>query len=85
MNCKLPKGIIKENVQEACDILRVIGNNAVHSGQIDIDDTTEISESLFELLNYIVEESIRLPAKRKMLFDSLPKTAKDAIAKRDGK
>lgn len=81
----LSKGIIKEDVQQACDILRIIGNNSVHPGQIDIKDTPEITKSLFDLLNFIVEENIEMPAKRKKLFDSLPDSAKEAIAKRDGK
>ena len=81
----LSNGTIKDEVQQACDTLRVIGNNAVHPGQIVIDDTPEITKSLFELLNYIVEENIELPAKRKKMFESLPDKTKEAISKRDKK
>lgn len=80
----LSKGVINKDVQEVCDVLRVIGNNSVHPGQIDIDDTPGITKSLFDILNFIVKETIEDPAKRKEMFENLPKSAKDAIAKRDG-
>jgi Domain of unknown function (DUF4145) len=50
-------------IQEALDIVRVIGNEAVHPGQIDLNDDPATAASLFELVNLIIEERISEPKK----------------------
>lgn len=72
-------------VQQALDSLRVIGNNAVHPGEMDLTDDTDTATALFSLVNFIVEDRIAQPKKRKAIFDKLPEGAKAAIRKRDGK
>lgn len=71
-------------VQQALDICRVVGNNAVHPGELDIKDTPEIAHQLFMMINYIVEDRITRPKEVQALFDQLPQGAVAAIAKRDG-
>jgi hypothetical protein len=71
-------------IQQALDIVRVIGNEAVHPGQIDLNDDPTTAESLFKLLNLIIEERIAEPKRIKEMYDNLPTSKKDAIAKRDG-
>lgn len=70
-------------IQQALDIVRVTGNNAVHPGQLDANDTN-VAEKLFPLVNLIVENRISLPTRIKEMFDALPGDAKSAIEKRDG-
>jgi hypothetical protein len=70
-------------IQKSLDTVRVIGNNAVHPGQIDIEDNPEIALSLFKLVNLIVQHMISLPKEVDELYSSLPEEAKDAIAERD--
>jgi len=70
-------------IQQALDVVRVIGNNAVHPGLIAIDDNPQIVVALFKLVNLIVENMITQPAEVKTLFEALPSGAKDAIVKRD--
>jgi hypothetical protein len=72
-------------VQQALDSLRVIGNNAVHPGEMDLTDDTETATALFSLLNFIVEDRIAQPKKRRAIFDKLPEGAKAAIRRRDGR
>ncbi len=69
-------------VQQSLDIVRVTGNNAVHPGQIDVDDPAVVAR-LFDLLNIIVEYMIALPKRVSGLDSSLPTNAIEAIKKRD--
>ena len=70
-------------VQQALDALRVIGNNAVHPGEIDLTEDPEKVATLFGLLNYIVEERITRPRQLEELYQSLPEGALKAIERRD--
>lgn len=70
-------------MQQALDVLRVVGNNAVHPGELSPDDVADVASSLFSLLNEIIEERISRPKKRRELFDALPEGARKAIEKRD--
>ena len=69
-------------IQEAMDTLRVTGNQAVHVGKISFDGDTDV-EGLFSLLNAIVYDRITLPRERKKMYNNLPISAKNQIAKRD--
>ena len=71
-------------VQEALDTVRVIGNNAVHPGQIELSDDRATAEVLFGLVNLIVEKLISVPKHVREVYDALPQPNRDAIAKRDG-
>lgn len=81
----LVKKGLPEKIQKALDALRVIGNNAVHPGELDLRDDKETALALFELLNMIVEVMITQPKKVNEIYDKLPKGAKEAIKKRDNK
>lgn len=76
------KGLPVE-IQKALDIIRVVGNNAVHPGELQPDDVADVASSLFELTNAIVEDRIARPRKLASLFASLPQGAREAIDKRD--
>ena len=73
------------SVQQALDYCRVIGNNAVHPGEIDIKDTPEIAQKLFRMINFIVEDRITRPREIQEVYDRLPKEEKVKIEKRDKK
>lgn len=74
-------------IQQSLDIVRVIGNNAVHPGEIDLTNTDnkDIASSLLELLNIIVDNRISQPRKISEMYNNLPKGALKAIEKRDSK
>ncbi|WP_276954274.1 DUF4145 domain-containing protein [Helicobacter rodentium] len=72
-------------VQKALDIVRITGNNAVHSTrEIDINDNPQIAYKLFEMLNFIVQEMITHPKEIDSFFkDNISEGAKEAIKERD--
>lgn len=71
--------------QQALDVCRVVGNNAVHPGELDINDTPEIADQLFRMINFIVEDRITKPKEIQALYAQLPRGAIEAIEKRYGK
>ncbi len=71
-------------VQQALDTCRVVGNHSVHPGEIDLNDTPDIAECLFEMINFIVDERIAKPNEIKRIYGKLPESARVAVEKRDG-
>ncbi len=72
-------------IQQALDLLRVIGNNAVHPGQINLDDNAEVAQKLFGILNFIAEELITKPKELEELYaDLIPSETQGHIKQRDG-
>lgn len=74
---------LPEGVQQALDAVRVIGNNAVHPGELDLRDDRETAVGLFALLNFIVEQQIAEPKKLSRVYALLPRKAREAIERRD--
>ncbi|NOD30024.1 DUF4145 domain-containing protein [Ruegeria atlantica] len=72
-------------VQQALDAVRVIGNEAVHPGSIDLRANRETAEMLFQLMNLIVEKMISEPKHVQSVYDKLPQTKREAIERRDQK
>lgn len=71
-------------VQQALDIVRVVGNNAVHPGQLDLKDDNQTATKLFGLVNLIAEIMISQPKQVKELYESVvPASARKAIKDRD--
>lgn len=80
----LVKRGLSQEVQQALDIVRVVGNKAVHPGQIAFDiDNIETATILLSLLNMIVTRMITEPKKIGAMFESLPESVKNSIEKRD--
>ena len=71
-------------VQQALDTVRVVGNNAVHPGQIDLKDDVDTANALFHLVNLIAEVMISQPKHVDELYHNLiPSSQRDAIVRRD--
>ena len=79
----LVKKGLSARVQRALDVVRVVGNNAVHPGRIDLKDDRETVASLFNLMNLIAQTMISEPKAEQEMYDKLPQSALDGIAKRD--
>lgn len=78
------KGLPVEIIQ-ALDVVRVIGNNAVHPGEIVVDDELDTVTALFWLINAIAEKMLTEPRRIAELHDKLPQSVRAAIAARDGR
>jgi len=71
-------------IQKALDIVRVTGNNAVHPGEMQIQEEQATVSLLFDLVNMIIENQISQPKAVEALYSRLPSGAVEAIKKRDG-
>ncbi len=71
-------------IQQALDVVRVTGNNAVHPGELSLEDDPQIVQALFGLLNIIVDNRISEPKRISELYAALPEGARKAIERRDG-
>jgi hypothetical protein len=80
----LVKKGLPEKVQKALDTVRVVGNNAVHPGQLNLKDDVQTARSLFDLPNIVVDCMITQPQRINELYGRLPQSARDAIERRDG-
>jgi len=80
----LVKDGLDPDVQRALDVVRVVGNEAVHPGEMDLRDGRATAATLFELVNYIAEDRITRPKKVAALYSTIPASAVAAIEKRDG-
>lgn len=79
----LVKNGLDPKIQRALDIVRVIGNNAVHPGKIEFNDDRSVAISLFTLVNFIAHRMITEPREVEALC--LPQSNINAIDKRDTK
>lgn len=80
----LVKKGLPPTVQQALDVVRVVGNKAVHPGQIafDVDDNATAT-MLMHLLNMIVTRMLSEPNEINLLYQSLPESTKKSIEDRD--
>lgn len=72
-------------IQKSLDIVRVVGNEAVHPGVIDLKDDRDTAIELFDLINSIADQMITHPKNVKELYEKLPESKRKAINERDKK
>jgi len=65
--------------------VRVIGNEAVHPGVIDLKDDRDTANKLFKLVKFIAEKMITEPREIEELYNSLPEDKLKGIKDRDKK
>jgi|SRR5208337_101838 len=80
---KLVEKGLPVRIQQSLDIVRVVGNEQVHPGTLDVRDDAAMAMMLFELVNLIVEDRIANPKKVAELYAKLPQDKRDHIEKRD--
>jgi len=80
----LVKKGLPETMQQALDSVRVIGNNAVHPGQIDLTDNVDTAYKIFGFINIICEMLISQPKKIKEFYElNIPEHLRNEISNRD--
>lgn len=73
-------------VQQALDVVRVVGNDSVHPGEINLNDDRKTAVELFRLVNVVAEQMISHPKKVKALYaEVLPEGKREQIERRDAK
>jgi hypothetical protein len=72
-------------IQKSLDVVRVVGNEAVHPGTLDLRDDMDTASKLFRLVNLIAEQMISHPKHVAEMYDGLPASKKEQIEKRDAK
>ncbi|BAF72366.1 DUF4145 domain-containing protein [Sulfurovum sp. NBC37-1] len=72
-------------VQKSLDVVRVIGNESVHPGSIDLNDDKNTAVRLFDLVNIIADQMITQPKHVEELYEKLPESKRKAIDRRDRK
>jgi Domain of unknown function (DUF4145) len=80
---ELVKKGMDRRIQQALDTVRVIGNNAVHPGEMAIDDNPELVTKLFRLIHVIVDDMITKSNAIESLYGSLPSDKLKGIENRD--
>ena len=71
-------------IQQSLDALRILGNEAIHIGEIDVTEQQTVA-SVFQLANLIVEQMISVPKHVQAVYEGLPESKLEGIEKRDGK
>ncbi len=80
----LVKQGLPTKIQQALDSVRVIGNNAVHPGNIIITENDEnLALSLLHFINIIVDYQISQPKQLEETYNLLPQNYRKAIDGRD--
>jgi Domain of unknown function (DUF4145) len=72
-------------IQRALDVVRVIGNEAVHPGSLDLKDDRDTANELFKVVNLIVERMITQEKHVAEMYSTLPPAKLKAIEDRDKK
>jgi hypothetical protein len=76
------KGLAPQ-IQQALDSLRVIGNEAVHPGTMDLRDDRATALALFQLINLVVDQLIARDRAIGDIYAMLPEAKRLGIGERD--
>lgn len=80
---ELVKEGLSERLQRALDTVRVVGNNAVHPGEISVEDNPDLARFMFDLVNLVTDDLIGKYRRLDRAFEALPDGAKESISVRD--
>lgn len=64
------------DLEHSLTSVRVIGNDCVHSGVLDIKDNKPVAVALFNIINYIIEDTITKKRKIDEIYNIIPDSKK---------
>lgn len=70
-------------IQRAMDTVRITGNEAVHPGEIKLDDDRELALALFDFVNLIAADRITTPKRVQEMYGRLPESKRAQVQSRD--
>lgn len=76
---------LNPTIQKALDVVRVVGNEAVHPGTLDLRDDRDTALKLFGLVNSIAQQMITHPKEVEALYGMLPEAKRAGIDARNAK
>lgn len=76
---------LNPTIQRALDVVRVVGNEAVHPGTLDLRDDRDTAIQLLKLINSIAEQMISHPKHVDALYEMLPESKRAGIDVRNAK
>lgn len=81
----LVKKGLPEQIRKALDAIRVIGNESVHPGSIEMSDNVDVAIKLFHALNVVASAMITQPKEIDALYALVPPSKQAYADKRDGR
>ena len=69
---KLVERGLPDSLQKMMDIVRIVGDEAVHPGEINIDDNKDLAIAMFRLINLIIEKIVTEPKEINELYNLMP-------------
>ena len=82
---KLVERGLDKRIQRALDVVRVIGNEAIHPGVLDLRDDIDTANELFTLVNLIADAMITQPKRLDAMYEKIPPEKREQIERRDNK
>lgn len=70
----LKKRQLDSSLIKALDIIRITGNESVHPGTIDLNESKEDALYLFDLLNMICDQCYTQPKRMQEMYEKLPES-----------
>ncbi|MCP5038991.1 MAG: DUF4145 domain-containing protein [Rhodobacteraceae bacterium] len=78
INALIDKGL-DPDIAKSMHAVRIIGNESVHPGVIDVDDEPSVAEIMFDLMNQIVGQMITRPNQNADLWEKLPESKREEV------
>jgi hypothetical protein len=74
---------LSEELQRSMDIIRILGNESVHYGSVNLNEDRTTANKLFLIFNLIVEKTITNRNMLADIYDQLPENKVNGIKQRD--
>ena len=74
---------LNEELQKSMDIIRILGNESVHYGSVNLNEDKTTANKLFLIFNLIVDKTITNKNMLADIYDKLPENKVNGINQRD--